>query len=132
MRNGLLPHAIITAAVMLSPIPANAQRWSDPGFLAAAGVAVHRGGTPSGTLSPGPQGQFSNNWRTPGQHHDGRHDDGFAGGYVYEDREWQGDTAWRPTSYNDWWHESPRSFPRWMQNNQDCQRMWWSGGGWRC
>lgn len=36
-------------------------------------------------------------------------------------------------SYNDWWHDRPdRAFPRWMHNNQNCERMWWSGGGWRC
>jgi hypothetical protein len=36
-------------------------------------------------------------------------------------------------SYNDWWHDRPdRAFPRWMQNNQNCDRLWWSGGGWRC
>jgi hypothetical protein len=36
-------------------------------------------------------------------------------------------------SYNDWWHDRPdRAFPRWMQSNQDCARLWWSGGGWRC
>lgn len=49
--------------------------------------------------------------------------------------EWpqQGDTAWRPGSYNDWWHEQPeRSYPAWMRRNQGCQRLWWSGGGWTC
>jgi hypothetical protein len=41
--------------------------------------------------------------------------------------------SWEPDSYNDWWHERPqRSYPRWMSNNADCQRVWWSGGGWRC
>lgn len=41
--------------------------------------------------------------------------------------------TFEPDSYNDWWHDRPeRSYPRWMSNNQDCQRQWWSGGGWRC
>jgi hypothetical protein len=41
--------------------------------------------------------------------------------------------SWESASYNDWWHDRPeRAFPRWMQSNQDCARMWWSGGGWRC
>lgn len=45
----------------------------------------------------------------------------------YNNRSWQSD------SFNDWWHDQPeRAFPRWLQNNQDCQRIWWSGGGWRC
>ena len=48
--------------------------------------------------------------------------------------EWpqQGDTAWRSDSFNDWWHDNPlRAFPRWVQNGS-CERVWWSGGGWRC
>ena len=56
-------------------------------------------------------------------------------GVVFYDnyREYQGDTAWRPDSFNVWWHERPeRSLQRWLQNNQNCQRLWWSGGGWRC
>lgn len=41
--------------------------------------------------------------------------------------------SFAPDSYNDWWHDNPqRSYPRWMQNNQNCQRQWWSGGGWTC
>lgn len=41
--------------------------------------------------------------------------------------------AFSPDSYNDWWHERPdRSYPRWMQNNRNCERQWWSGGGWTC
>ena len=52
---------------------------------------------------------------------------------IVYDRDWQGDSAWRPDSFNDWWHDRPdRSMPRWVRNNQNCERMWWSGGGWRC
>lgn len=41
--------------------------------------------------------------------------------------------SWAPDSYNDWWHDRPdRAYPRWLQNNRDCERVWWSGGGWRC
>lgn len=70
--------------------------------------------------------------------HDGRHgrrfDRGFGGGlWIDGDREYQGDTAWRSNSFNDWWHDRPdRAFPRWMQSNQNCERMWSSGSGWRC
>ena len=49
--------------------------------------------------------------------------------------EWpqQGDTAWRSDSFNDWWHDRPdRAYPRWMLSNQNCDRMWWGGGAWRC
>jgi hypothetical protein len=41
--------------------------------------------------------------------------------------------TFEPDSYNDWWHDRPdRAFPRWVRNNQNCDRVWWSGGGWRC
>ena len=47
--------------------------------------------------------------------------------FVY-DRGYQGDSAWRAESFNDWWHERPnRSYPAWVQRNRDCQRMWWQG-----
>ena len=49
------------------------------------------------------------------------------------DREYQGDTAWRPESFNDWWHErTDRSYPRWLQNNANCERKWWGGETLRC
>ena len=52
---------------------------------------------------------------------------------VVYDRDYQGDSAWRADSFNDWWHDRPdRSMPRWVRHNQNCERMWWSGGGWRC
>lgn len=41
--------------------------------------------------------------------------------------------SFEPDSYNDWWHERPeRSYPRWLQNNENCERRWWGGGTWRC
>ena len=50
-----------------------------------------------------------------------------------DDRDWQGDSAQRHDSFNDWWHERPwRAYPAWVRNNQRCERLWWSGGGWRC
>ena len=51
----------------------------------------------------------------------------------FDDREYQGDSAWRSDGFNDWWHERPnRSYPAWVQRNLNCERMWWSGGNWRC
>ena len=48
-------------------------------------------------------------------------------------REYQGDTLWRSSGFNDWWHDRPdRAFPRWVSRNRDCQRLWWSGGDWHC
>ena len=53
---------------------------------------------------------------------------GYGGGYAYP-----GDGHLGFTFDNDWWHDRPdRAFPRWVSNNQSCQRIWWSGGGWRC
>ena len=47
--------------------------------------------------------------------------------FVY-DRGYQGDTAWRAESFNDWWHERPnRSYPAWVMRNRDCQRRYWQG-----
>ncbi|HET9352375.1 MAG TPA: hypothetical protein VFO32_00105 [Sphingomicrobium sp.] len=47
---------------------------------------------------------------------------------IVYDRGYQGDTAWRAESFNDWWHERPnRSYPAWVQRNRDCQRPWWQG-----
>lgn len=131
MAHGLLPHAMVISAIALSPSPAQAQRWSDPTFIAAANVSVHRSGpTSSHSRSKGHGGLKAGAPPQPHRRHD-RHRD-FGVGVYYDSWEWQGDTAWRSDSYNDWWHESPRSFPRWMQGNQDCERLWWSGGGWRC
>jgi hypothetical protein len=65
------------------------------------------------------------------RHHRGRGTDSV---YVY-DRGYQGDSAWRSDSFNDWWHDNPdRAYPRWVQNNQGCppERMWWSGTTLRC
>jgi hypothetical protein len=66
-------------------------------------------------------------------HHGGfRHRRGYDGFFVY-DRDYQGDTAWRSDSFNDWWHEQPeRSYPRWMLNNQNCEKQWYQGDILRC
>ena len=68
-------------------------------------------------------------------HHDGRfrRHRGHDGTVVVYDRDYQGDSSWRSDSFNDWWHDKPeRSYPRWMVSNQNCDRMWWGGGAWRC
>lgn len=55
------------------------------------------------------------------------------GDILYVDRDYQGDTAWRSDGFNDWWHDQPsRSFPRWMQNNERCERKWWGADQLRC
>ena len=89
-----------------------------------------------GGRSPAFQGSHlpsAGQWRGDGRGHGdrrGRRDRGFT--YVGP-IEYQGDSAWRPDGFNDWWHERPeRAYPRWMQSNQNCDRMWWGGGVWRC
>ena len=51
----------------------------------------------------------------------------------FYDRDYQGDSAWRSGSFNDWWHEdTSRSYPRWLQNNANCERQWYAGDTLRC
>ena len=124
MRALLLGFAAPIAAMTASPAAA-----LDPpaplASVAASGVTIHHG------LPP----QFSGGAQWDGPRRDGDHRRRHRNGetiLVY-DRDYQGDTAWRANGYNDWWHERPdRAFPRWMANNQNCERLWWSGGGWRC
>ena len=106
------------------------------GLAAAAGA----GASPSADISPfnswGPSrveaGTFEPIDRTLPHRRDRRDGRGF-GGVVYLDREYQGDSAFRSNSYNDWWHERPeRSQPRWLTRNGGCQRMFWTGAGWSC
>ena len=62
--------------------------------------------------------------------HRGGDDDVFFYDYY---RDYQGDTAWQSDSFNDWWHDRPdRAYPRWVGNNQSCQRKWFAGDTLRC
>jgi hypothetical protein len=132
MKNVLLAAAVSLAALAL-PATAEARDRGGAQFAAGpAGVTVHLGNP--GGFDGG--FQHDHHGRDRDRHDRRRHRD-FDGGFLIGswDREWQGDTAWRADSYNDWWHERPwRSYPRWVQNNQNCEpdRMWWSGGGWHC
>ena len=123
-----------TAAVIVPAVPARAERWSDANFVAAANVSVHRGGSDSRNNSFGRQ--WTDGRDREGRRHDGRRDrdrfdDGiFVGGwgYYYEDN-----PAWQSEGFNDWWHDrSSRSQPRWVQNNQNCERQYSTGAGWKC
>lgn len=136
MRKMLLGFAASAAAVTIAPAPAQAERWSDPSFIAAASVAVHRGDG----ASSGKQGytghrrhrEWSDGQRRRGhrdRNRDRSDDTIFLGDYGY----YEDNPAWQPEGYNDWWHDRPsRSMPRWTQNNQNCERQYWTGGGWRC
>lgn len=76
-----------------------------------------------------------------GDRHHGRRDGGrglcgdfVLGGWGY-DEAWAlyNNRSWESDSYNDWWHDQPwRSYPRWMQKNQDCSRAWYAGDTLRC
>ncbi len=111
MRNVLLATAVLVAAAALPAAPAGAQSRSQ-GFSSSS------------------ESSFASDFRRDDRRRDRRNRDSdvFIG-------EWpqQGDTAWRSNSFNDWWHDQPhRAYPAWMQRNQKCERMWWSGGDWRC
>jgi hypothetical protein len=127
---GLLLGCAASLAALVPTAPAEAFDPRGPQFTPdSTGVTVHRAKLVDSVAS------FRKDRHDRRGRHDRRRDSrhGFDGGFLVYDREWQGDTAWRHDSYNDWWHERPhRSYPRWLESNDDCQRMWWSGGGWRC
>jgi hypothetical protein len=57
------------------------------------------------------------------------------GDYGYRGGNWAdaNNRGFEADSYNDWWHDRPdRSMPRWLSQNQGCERRWWSSAGWRC
>ena len=59
--------------------------------------------------------------------------DVIAGGWYGGEWALYNNRGWESDSYNDWWHDRPdRAYPRWVGTNQNCERQWWSGGGWRC
>ena len=113
MRGILLATAASIAAIAIPVAPAQAQDRS--AFASSSGGAS----------------SFDRDFRRDrDDRRDRRRGDRFT---YFGDREYQGDTAWRSDSFNDWWHERPhRSYPAWMSRNQNCERIWWSGGGWRC
>ncbi len=125
MRHLLRMAAIVAAAS--AGIAAPAAAVDRPGLArasSAADVRVHRG---SSQLVGDLRGDFDRDRRF-----DRRRDRGFDGGIYYGDREYQGDTVWRSTGFNDWWHDNPqRNMPRWITVN-NCDRQYWTGAGWRC
>ena len=121
--------AAAVLAVIAVPAPAAARDRSGSGFagsvLERGSVRVHRGDFGRGD---GGRGDF----RRDDRDHD-RGDERNGGDVFFAYREYQGDTLWRPESFNDWWHERPnRAYPAWMARNRNCEREYWSGGGWRC
>ena len=116
MRALLLALASLT---LTTPVPAAAQSAPGMQFSARSGSGHHGGG-------------FD---RRDGRRHDRRRDRGHGDDVVYYDgyREYQGDTAWKSDSFNDWWHDRPdRAYPRWVTANQNCERKWFAGDTLRC
>ena len=130
MRGALLIFAAAAAVTLLPAAPAAAQSRGGAGFghqagfsHSSRGVRVHRG-----DHHRGHDRRLSDDFRSD----DGRDRNGRGDAYLPY-RDYQGDTLWRSDSFNDWWHDRPdRAYPRWIANNQDCQRQYWAGGGWRC
>jgi len=119
----LLFAAVSLAAVIVVATPAQAQSSAASAFVGVPshGVTIHWGHGGQGFRS-----DFADDRR------DRRRGNGDGDVFIGE---WpqQGDTAWRADSYNDWWHERPdRAYPRWLSTNSKCERLWWSGSGWRC
>lgn len=142
MNRLLLIAAAPIAALALFPAPAAAQ-WS-------GGPKVHRmpSDRDSRAVFAGDSGRLNCDLRADpgfrvrgGRDGDRRHRRAVRSvcdvsvGLLYEGGEWAlyNNRSWESDSYNDWWHDRPdRAYPRWMQNNQNCDRMWWGGGVWRC
>jgi len=106
------------AAVTVLATPAQSQSSTASAFVGVPshGVTIHSG-----------FGDFR------GDRRDRRRDRDFGGDVFIGEWPQQGDTVWRADSYNDWWHDRPdRAYPRWLSTNSKCERLWWSGSGWRC
>ncbi len=128
MRTMLLGFAASIAAGLLVSAPAQAKEpfvgfpdaKPNPGFAVSGGVDV-------GIGSGFPGHRFDRRRR--------RGDVDVSTGIWVNGGEWAryNNRSFESDSYNDWWHDQPwRSQPAWVRNNQDCQRQYWSGGGWRC
>jgi hypothetical protein len=126
MRTLSIGLGVIAAVAALSAGPASAQNfspssgWSPPALHSQGGDMV--------------RGDRRDGWRGDG-HRRWRDRRGALVVRNYTGGEWAlyNNRSWESDSYNDWWHDRPaRAFPRWMRHNRNCERMYWSGGGWTC
>ena len=117
---------VAASAAMFACSSAGAQSASVSGFSASSAFRDIRFGAPP------PVGGVPLDVRRNGRHI--RVGDVFAGGYGYYDGDYDANRSFSPDKCNDWWHERPeRAFPRWVrQNREQCERMWYTGAGWRC
>jgi len=141
MRPQLLGVAAAVAAIAYPAAPAQADGASDAPFAAfgaapafgqaqsGAQVRIHRGAG-SWNGGDGHRGDHRRHRRDRGD------DNVFVGdGWGYYGGEWAlyNNRSWESDSYNDWWHDQPwRSYPRWVTQNQGCDRQWYSGDVLRC
>lgn len=130
MRTGL----ILAGALALPALPAQAQHstamtgsWSAQAND-GGNVRVHRG-------PDAHRGDRDRDWRGPGHDRGLGWRRGYDNVIVYDSGMWAlyNNRSWEADGYNDWFHDQPnRALPRWVQNNRDCKRIYWSGGGWTC
>ncbi len=133
---------LICVAAALPAAPAAAEFDPTSSFTAvqpsALNVRVHRGND-GPRWRDGRDGGWRGDWRNGRDRRDGRRDRRGYGRDVYV-QDYHGgawaqynNRGWESDSYNDWWHDRPdRAMPAWLGRNGDCQRQWWSGGGWTC
>lgn len=136
---------LASLAAIALPSPVSAQSLVDQGFSESNG---------SGRFHRGDFGRVRGDTRLQGcDFRDGRRHRGDGGDGDRRDRRGRRDScnisvgtwvdagewalynnrSWESDSYNDWWHDQPwRSYPRWISKNENCERQWYSGGGWRC
>lgn len=118
MRNVLLA-VTATLAVAVSAAPAAAQYDQGTSFAPSTNPSAStnfRSGH-SGDGNFGGRGDMRRRARTDVVL------DWYGGEWArYNNRSWDAD------SYNDWWHDRPdRAYPRWVTQNQGCERKWFSG-----
>lgn len=119
---------LLVVAALAVTVPAAAESQSFGGSQFSAGTRAHDG---RDRRRDAPD--FERN-RDGDDRRDGRRR-GYPSVYrdYYDANGRVSDRAWQPDSFNDWWHERPsRAYPAWMARNGKCERMWWSGGAWRC
>jgi len=129
------------AAALIAYSPAGAQSASISGFTASSAFRDIRFGAPPAEIGPGRYlpsqgGVGRRDCRGERCRHIRVDDVLAAGGYGYGgyyDGDYDANRSFSPDKWNDWWHERPeRAFPRWVSQNGNCERMWYSGAGWRC
>ena len=115
----LLAATACLAAGILPAATAHAQ------LAGSSGTRVHSG--PYSQIGSAPIG------RPDGDRRRGRNVVLYNGFGYSPDWGYYNNRSFAPDSFNDWWHDRPdRSMPRWVGQNGNCERQYWSGGGWRC